>query len=93
LVYVKNLGCYRHPSQGGGPNRVNFEPISGSRTISDIPYASKRASFIKKIHEKTKEAIEKRSKYYAAWANKHPKKVTFEPGDLVWVHLYKDRFP
>jgi len=55
--------------------------------------ASKRASFVKKIHEKTKEAIEKRSKYYAAWANKHHKKVTFEPGDLVWILLHKDRFP
>ena len=55
--------------------------------------ASKCASYVKKIHEKNKEAIEKRSKYYDEWANKHRKKVTFEPGDLVWVHLHKDRFP
>nr|XP_034570750.1 uncharacterized protein LOC117835509 [Setaria viridis] len=55
--------------------------------------ATKRASYVKKIHEKNKETIEKRSKYYATWANKHRKKVTFEPGDLVWVHLRKDRFP
>ena len=54
---------------------------------------SKRAYYAKKIHEKTKEAIEKRSKYYAEWANKHRKKVQFEPRDLVWVHLRKDRFP
>jgi hypothetical protein len=54
--------------------------------------ASKRTSYVKKIHEKTKEAIEKRSKYYAEWTNKHRKKVTFEPRDLVWVHLHKDRF-
>ena len=55
--------------------------------------ASKDASYVKKIHEKTKEAIERRSKYYADWANKHRKKVIFEPEDLVWVHLRKDRFP
>ena len=55
--------------------------------------ASKRVSYVKKIHQKTKEANEKGSKYYAEWANKHHKKVTFEPGDLVWVHLRKDRFP
>jgi len=55
--------------------------------------ASKRVSYVKKIHQNTKEAIEKSSKYYAEWANKHCKKVTFEPGDLVWVHLRKDRFP
>ena len=54
--------------------------------------ASKRVSYDKKIHQKTKEANEKGSKYYAEWANKHHKKVTFEPGDLVWVHLRKDRF-
>jgi hypothetical protein len=54
--------------------------------------ASKCASYVKKIHEKTKEAIEKRSKYYAEWANKHRKKVTFEPRDLVSVHLHKDHF-
>jgi hypothetical protein len=54
--------------------------------------ASKRASYVKKILEKTKETIEKRSKYCAEWANKHRNKVTFEHVDLIWVHLYKDRF-
>jgi len=63
-------------------------PLQGRSNME----ASKRASYVKKIHEKTKEAIEKRSKYYAEWANKHRKKVTFEPGDLVWIHLSKDRF-
>jgi hypothetical protein len=55
--------------------------------------ASKRAAYIKKIHEKTKEELEKKAKYFAAKANKHRKKVIFEPGDLVSVHLHKDRFP
>jgi hypothetical protein len=55
--------------------------------------ASKRAAYIKKIHEKTKEELEKKAKYFAAKANKHQKKVIFEPGDLVLVHLRKDRFP
>jgi hypothetical protein len=32
-------------------------------------------------------------KYFAAKANKHRNKVIFEPGDLVWVHLRKDRSP
>jgi len=51
--------------------------------------ASKRAAYIKKVHEKTKEAIELK----AASMNKHRKKVLFEPGDLVSIHLRKDRFP
>jgi hypothetical protein len=55
--------------------------------------ASKQAAYIKKIHEKNKEELEKKAKYFAAKANKHRKKVIFEPGDLVWVHLRKDHFP
>ena len=30
---------------------------------------------------------------YEKHANKGRRKVLFEPGDLVWVHLRKDRFP
>ncbi|XP_062188886.1 uncharacterized protein LOC133892188 [Phragmites australis] len=86
-------------------NMCPFEVVYGFKPLAPVDLlplplqersnmeASKRASYVKKIHEKTKEAIAKRSKYYAAWANKHRKKVTFEPGDLVWVHLRKDRFP
>ena len=55
--------------------------------------ALKHAAYVKKIHEKTREEIEKKSKYYAAKENKYRKQVTFEPGDLVWIHLRKDRFP
>lgn len=55
--------------------------------------ASKRAAYVKKIHEKTKEAIELKATRKAANMNKHRKEVLFEPGDLVWIHLRKDRFP
>jgi hypothetical protein len=55
--------------------------------------ASKRASYIKEIHEKTKEAIELKAVRKAASMNKQRKKVLFEPGDLVWIHLRQERFP
>ena len=55
--------------------------------------ASKRADFVRKIHEKTKEAIEKKGKYNADRVNKKRKEVLFQPGDMVWVHFRKDRFP
>jgi hypothetical protein len=55
--------------------------------------ASKRADFVCKIHEKTREAIEKKGKKTAAARNKSRKHVTFQPGDMVWVHLRKDGFP
>jgi hypothetical protein len=55
--------------------------------------ASKRADFVSKIHVNAKEAIEKKGKYTADHANKKQKEVLFQPGDMVWVHFRKDRFP
>jgi hypothetical protein len=55
--------------------------------------ASKRADFVKKIHVKTKELIEKKGKSNAARMNKKRKEMLFKPGDMVWVHFRKDRFP
>ncbi|KAK1680976.1 hypothetical protein QYE76_041824 [Lolium multiflorum] len=54
--------------------------------------ASKRADFLKKIHVKTKELIEKKGKSNAARMNKKRKKILFKPGDMVWVHFCKDRY-
>ena len=47
---------------------------------------------MKRIHEKTKDAIEKRGKQTAQHVNKKRKEVLFQPGDMVWVHFRKDRF-
>ncbi|KAK1694478.1 hypothetical protein QYE76_011175 [Lolium multiflorum] len=47
--------------------------------------ASKRADFVKKIHVKTKELIEKKGKSNAARMNKKRKEMLFKPGDLVWT--------
>ena len=55
--------------------------------------ASKRADYVKKLHLKTKEEIEKKAKYNAEKANKKRKKVLFELGDLVLLHYRKDHFP
>jgi hypothetical protein len=48
---------------------------------------------VRKIHVKTKEAIEKKGKYTTDHANKKRNEVLFHPGDMVWVHFHKDRFP
>jgi hypothetical protein len=55
--------------------------------------AIKISELIKKIHEDTRMNIEKKSAQYAKKANKGKKNVLFKPGDLVWLHLSKDRFP
>jgi hypothetical protein len=60
--------------------RVNFD-------------ASKRAELIKNLHEKARANIEKMTKKYEKHANKGRRKMLFEPGDMVWVHLRKERFP
>jgi hypothetical protein len=52
----------------------------------------KKAEFVKMIHEKERLNIERRTQQYVQQANKGRKKVVFEPGDWVWLHLRKDRF-
>jgi hypothetical protein len=45
------------------------------------------------MHETTKLNIEKMNEKYRIAANKGRKEVKLEPGDLVWMHLRKERFP
>ncbi|KAK1692156.1 hypothetical protein QYE76_008853 [Lolium multiflorum] len=55
--------------------------------------ASKMADFVRKIHVKTKKLIKKKGKNNATRVNKKRKEMLFKPGDMVWVHFRKDRFP
>jgi translation initiation factor IF-1 len=55
--------------------------------------ASQRSEFILKMHETTKLNIEKINEKYRIAASKGRKEVKLEPGDLVWLHLRKERFP
>ena len=55
--------------------------------------AKQRAELILKMHELTKENIECMSPKYKLVGDKARKCVVFAPGDLVWLHLCKDRFP
>ncbi|KAL6504051.1 hypothetical protein OROGR_025974 [Orobanche gracilis] len=55
--------------------------------------AASRAKEMQKIHDQVKAKIEHVNDLYKKKANKHLKKALFEPGDLVWLHLRKERFP
>ena len=55
--------------------------------------AKQRVELILKLHETTKENIEYMNAKYKLAGSNGKKHVTFEPGDLVWLHLRKDRFP
>jgi hypothetical protein len=56
-------------------------------------FAKQCAELMLKMHETTKENIETMNAKYKLAGSKGKKHVTFEPGDLVWLHLRKDRFP
>ena len=55
--------------------------------------AEVKAKEIKKLYEEVRLKIEKQNAIYVEQANRLYKYVKFEVGDLVWVHLRKDRFP
>jgi hypothetical protein len=53
----------------------------------------KKADFVKQIHEKARLNIKRRMEQYATQANKGCWNLVFEPGDWVWLHMRKERFP
>ncbi|PKI59323.1 hypothetical protein CRG98_020278 [Punica granatum] len=53
----------------------------------------KKAELVKQIHEEAWQNILKKNEQAATRANKGRKRVTFQPGDWVWIHLRKERFP
>ena len=57
-------------------------PVDGKERVKEI----------QKIHEQGKTRIEKSNMPYEAQANKHKRKVVFQPGDHTWIHTRKERF-
>ncbi|KAK1606193.1 hypothetical protein QYE76_029866 [Lolium multiflorum] len=91
---LPNRAPYRtNPEQNEGDTeaRITCWRFDGSLWAVNME-ASKRADYVKKIHEKTKELIDKKGKSNAARMNNKRKEMLFKPGDLVWVHFRKDRF-
>ncbi|XP_015160499.1 uncharacterized protein [Solanum tuberosum] len=90
-----------HSSTGKTPFEVvyGFNPLT---PLDLLPFSTndfanldgkKKADMMKKIHEQTRLAIEKKNKEVALRRKKGRKYVVFKPGDLVWVHMRKERFP
>ena len=53
----------------------------------------RKADFVKQLHQRVRDNIEAKTKNYEQHANKGRKRVVFEPGDWVWLHMRKERFP
>ncbi|XP_066396062.1 uncharacterized protein [Miscanthus floridulus] len=67
---------------------LSFDPL-------DAPHvdAIARVQQMLDIHEQTQQNIAHTNAKNQAVGSKGRKLVTFEPGDLVWLYLRKDRFP
>jgi hypothetical protein len=70
---------------------IDLLPLPPSKTTCFD--ASQRSEFIFKMHETTKLNIEKMNEKYQIAGSKGRKEVKLESGDLVWLHLRKERFP
>jgi translation initiation factor IF-1 len=82
-----------------------FECVYGTNPLTPLdltPYpmrekesfdAGKHVEYIKDLHERTRIKLMEKAEYNANKANKGRRRVVFNPGDLVWVHLRKERFP
>jgi len=55
--------------------------------------AEKRAEEMKKLYEHIRAHTEKVNEAYKVKANKNRNDVEYQPGDLLWLHLRKERFP
>uniref|UniRef100_A0A2N9EK74 CCHC-type domain-containing protein n=1 Tax=Fagus sylvatica TaxID=28930 RepID=A0A2N9EK74_FAGSY len=53
----------------------------------------KKTELVKSLHERVRLQIAQKNERVVAQANKGRRRVIFEPGDWVWVHMRKERFP
>ncbi|KAK1646883.1 hypothetical protein QYE76_064688 [Lolium multiflorum] len=73
------------------PTALDILPLPlHQRTNMDF---DKRTTAMKKLHEETRATIQDHVRRQATRLNAKKKERVFEEGDLVWVHLRKERFP
>jgi hypothetical protein len=70
---------------------IDLLPLPSSETTCFD--ASQQSEFIFKMHKITKLNTKKMNEKYRIAGSKGQKEVKLESGDLVWLHLRKERFP
>jgi hypothetical protein len=70
---------------------MDLMPLPSSKKVNFD--AKQCAEFILKLHETTKQNIERMNVKYKLAGDKGRMQLMFEPRDLVWLHLRKERFP
>ncbi|OMO89160.1 reverse transcriptase [Corchorus capsularis] len=90
-----------HSTTGCSP----FETVYGFNPLNPLDLLSlplsvqvdmdgqRKADYVRELHARVQAQIEKKTQHYMKNANKGRKEVIFEPGDWVWLHLRKERFP
>ncbi|KAF8105949.1 hypothetical protein N665_0151s0042 [Sinapis alba] len=68
---------------------LDLLPLPLSERVSTD--GKRKAYTIQKLHEKVCDKIKAKTEVYTRKANKKKKKVVFDEGDLVWVHLRKEQ--
>uniref|UniRef100_A0A2N9HJN7 Tf2-1-like SH3-like domain-containing protein n=1 Tax=Fagus sylvatica TaxID=28930 RepID=A0A2N9HJN7_FAGSY len=71
------------------PGDLMHLPVDGRNSLD----GQKKAELVKSLHERVRLQIAQKNERVAAKANKGRRCVIFEPGDWVWVHMHKERFP
>ncbi|XP_013616730.1 PREDICTED: uncharacterized protein LOC106323107 [Brassica oleracea var. oleracea] len=70
---------------------LDLKPLPPAEAISLTGEA--KAAYVKELHQKVKDNLEKRTEQYTKHVNKGRKEVIFEPGEWVWLHMRQERFP
>jgi len=70
---------------------IDLMPLPSSKKVNFD--AKQRAELMLKLHETTKQNIKRMNVKYKLAGDKGRRQLMFEPGDLVWLHLRKERFP
>ena len=70
---------------------IDLLPLPSSEKVNFD--AKQRAKLILKMHELTKENIERMNAKYKLARDKRRKRVVFAPGDLVWLRCARIGFP
>jgi hypothetical protein len=70
---------------------IDLMPLPSSKKLNFD--AKQRVELMLKRNETTKENIERMNAKYKICGDIGRKQLDFEPGDMVWLHLRKERFP
>ncbi|GJX12271.1 RNA-directed DNA polymerase [Tanacetum coccineum] len=78
-----------------------FEVVYGRNLIThldlvpvpEVGEGADQSEQIKELHRSVQEHIIRHNKQYKEHADKRRKQVLYREGDLVWIHLRKERFP